>query len=375
MLMHFTLFKQVCALMMIPCLLKYQKSLEGKRPTGLFFNILNVVPYIQLVVGMESVFSIGYENSVSILIDSYSFQGPMFPYLADRGQMLFYACYNYMFKALLLADFMLFSVNLMRCAVSGVCNFTHIMGFLFKRRKAPVRPLQYFISLMLFLVIVPSLVIGKDSLLNTVPVKILGSFIVALLISMIAFVGTAGTQEYQSIPGLLNSVRFGKKANGAEVELEEPERAPDSVKAATAYVKTESPVPLVADVDKDEILDRLREAIGAKLDKYVVEERLYLKRDLTLNNVADKLGVFKDELSDYINFRYNMSFQNYINMLRITYAENYLMSHDHVTQNEIALECGFSGASSFNTAFSRKNGVTPKIWKDRQKELLKNKEA
>ena len=70
-----------------------------------------------------------------------------------------------------------------------------------------------------------------------------------------------------------------------------------------------------------------------------------------------------------------MSFQNYINMLRISYAEKYLMSHDRVTQNEIAMECGFSGASSFNSAFSKKNGVTPKIWKDRQLELLKNQEA
>ena len=122
-------------------------------------------------------------------------------------------------------------------------------------------------------------------------------------------------------------------------------------------------------------MDKLRETIGVKLEKYVVEDQLYLKHDLTLSYVADKLGVFKDELSDYINYRYDMSFQNYINMLRITYAEKYLMSHDRVTQNEIAMECGFSGASSFNSAFSKKNGVTPKIWKDRQLELLKNQEA
>lgn len=377
MLMHFTLFKQVCALMMIPYFLKYIKSLEGKRPSGIFYNILSVAPYVQLVVGIESVFSIGYENAVGILVDSYTFQGPMFPYLPDRSQMLFYACYTYMFKFLLLANFLLFSINLMRCAVSGVCNINQVMGFLFKRRKAPVRPVQFFMSLLLFLIVVSALILGKDNSLDTIPLTALGSFLVALFLSMIAFVGAAGSQEYHSIPGLLNAVRFGRKADDEEAAFEEVLKAAETVSGneSASERKTEDVVFHVTDAEKEEALDKLRETIGVKLEKYVVEDKLYLKHDLTLNNVADKLGVFKDELSDYINYRYDMSFQNYINMLRISYAEKYLMSHDRVTQNEIAMECGFSGASSFNSAFSKKNGVTPKIWKDRQLELLKNQEA
>ena len=377
MLMHFTLFKQVCALMMIPFFLKYIKSLEGKRPSGIFYNILSVAPYVQLVVGIESVFTIGYENAVGILVDSYTFQGPMFPYLPDRSQMLFYACYTYMFKSLLLANFLLFSINLMRCAVSGVCNINQVMGFLFKRRKAPVRPVQFFMSLLLFLIVVSALILGKDNSLDTIPLTALGSFLVALFLSMIAFVGAAGSQEYHSIPGLLNAVRFGRKADDEEAAFEEVLKAAETASGneSASERKTEDVVFHVTDAEKEEALDKLRETIGVKLEKYVVEDKLYLKHDLTLNNVADKLGVFKDELSDYINYRYDMSFQNYINMLRISYAEKYLMSHDRVTQNEIAMECGFSGASSFNSAFSKKNGVTPKIWKDRQLELLKNQEA
>ena len=377
MLMHFTLFKQVCALMMIPFFLKYIKSLEGKRPSGIFYNILSVAPYVQLVVGIESVFSIGYENAVGILVDSYTFQGPMFPYLPDRSQMLFYACSTYMFKSLLLANFLLFSINLMRCAVSGVCNINQVMGFLFKRRKAPVRPVQFFMSLLLFLIVVSALILGKDNSLDTIPLTALGSFLVAFFLSMIAFVGAAGSQEYHSIPGLLNAVRFGRKADDEEAAFEEVLKAAETASGneSASERKAEDVVFHVTDAEKEEALDKLRETIGVKLEKYVVEDKLYLKHDLTLNNVADKLGVFKDELSDYINYRYDMSFQNYINMLRISYAEKYLMSHDRVTQNEIAMECGFSGASSFNSAFSKKNGVTPKIWKDRQLELLKNQEA
>jgi len=375
MLLHFTLFKQVSALLMIPYFLKYIKSLDGARPSGVIYNVLSVIPYIQLVVGIETVFSVGYENAVGILVDSYTFQGPMFPYLADRSQMLFYACYTYMFKTILLADFMLFSVHLMKCAVGGTCSIKQVMGFVFNKRRAPVKPVQFFLALLLFLIVVSALILGRDNSLDTVILTALGSFLVAFFVSMIAFVGTAGTSERQSIPGIFRMLRFGQSDEELE-ELDNETEIEDDVKnESETGLNSGDPVFSITDSEKEEALDRLREAIGVKLEKYLVEDRLYLKHDLTLNFVADKLGVFKDELSDYINYRYGISFQNYINMLRISYAEKYLMAHDRVTQNEIAVECGFSGASSFNSAFSKKNGVTPKIWKDRQLELLKNQES
>lgn len=372
MLLHFTLFKQVCALLIIPYFIKYIKSLDGERPSGVLYSVLSVAPYIQLVVGIESVFSIGYWNGVSILLDSYTFQGPMFPYLQDRSQMIFYAGYTYMFRAMLLLDFLMFSVYLMRCAISGKCRFSQVTGFFFKRKKAPVKPVQFFIALLLLLLVVSALVLDRSSVMDNLPLLITGCIILAVLISLLSFVGTAGTSDYQSIPGILKTVRFGMVE---EEKDEDNEEASNSEKESGNQFDTVESVLNVPDTDRQEALEKMRESIAEKLDRYLIGEQMFLKRDLTINSVADKLGVFKDELSDYISYRYDMSFQNYINMLRIGYAEKYLMSHDRATQNEIALECGFSGASSFNSAFSKKNGVTPKIWKDRQLALLKNQEA
>lgn len=372
MLLHFTLFKQVCALLIIPYFIKYIKSLDGERPSGVLYSVLSVAPYIQLVVGIESVFSIGYWNGVSILLDSYTFQGPMFPYLQDRSQMIFYAGYTYMFRAMLLLDFLMFSVYLMRCVISGKCRFSQVAGFFFKRKKAPVKPVQFFIALLLLLLVVSALVLNRSSVMDNLPLLITGCIILAVLISLLSFVGTAGTSDFQSIPGILRTVRFGMVE---EEKDEDNEEASNSEKEFDNQFDTVESVLNVPDTDRQEALEKMRESIAEKLDRYLIGEQMFLKRDLTINSVADKLGVFKDELSDYISYRYDMSFQNYINMLRIGYAEKYLMSHDRATQNEIALECGFSGASSFNSAFSKKNGVTPKIWKDRQLALLKNQEA
>ena len=212
--------------------------------------------------------------------------------------------------------------------------------------------------------------------MDNLPLLITGCIILAVLISLLSFVGTAGTSDFQSIPGILRTVRFGMIE---EEKDEDNEEASDSEKEFDkqydAALNSHEPLLKVPDADRQEALEKMRESIAEKLDRYLIGEQMFLKRDLTISLVADKLGVFKDELSDYISYRYDMSFQNYINMLRIGYAEKYLMSHDRATQNEIALECGFSGASSFNSAFSKKNGVTPKIWKDRQLALLKNQEA
>lgn len=375
-LMHFTLFKQVCSLLLIPYFLIYIKGLEGKKPSGLFFKVLTVAPFVQLIVGIESVFSIGYENALRILIDSYTFQGPMFPYLADHSQMVFYACYTYMFKSILLLDFLLFSINLMTCAISGTCKFKEILSFFFRKRKAPLKPVQYFLALLLFLIIVSALILGKNSYIENVPLAAIGSLAIAFLLSLIAFVGAAGSGERQSITGILRTVRFGTQPDDqtlddvtgpVDVEVKEVVSGDEKQNDEMAGFRK--------DITDEDAKNLLRKELDAKLLEIVEGEELYLKRDLTLVSVADRLGVFKDELADYIDYKYGMSFQNYINMLRIKYAEQYILKNDGVTQKEIAMACGFSGASSFNSAFSKHTGVTPKIWKDRQLESQKNKEA
>lgn len=377
MLMHFTLFKQVCALLLIPYFLIYIKGLEGKKPSGLFFTILSVVPFVQLIVGIESVFSVGYENAIRILIDSYTFQGPMFPYLADHSQMVYYACYTYMFRAILLLDFLFFSINLMSCAISGKCSIKEVIAFFFRGKKAPVKPVQFFLSLLLFLVIVSALILGKSSYIESIPLSAVGSFVIAFLLSLIAFVGAAGTVERQSISGILRTVRFGNQPDLDESFAEAADPVDIEVKtvASDAEKQNGGMTESGKDIADEDAKNLLWKDLDAKLSEVVEGEELYLKRDLSLTSVADRLGVFKDELADYIDYKFGMSFQNYINMLRIKYAEQYILKNDGVTQKEIAMACGFSGASSFNSAFSKQTGVTPKIWKDRQLESQKLKEA
>ncbi|MCQ2068540.1 MAG: AraC family transcriptional regulator [Bacteroidaceae bacterium] len=381
MLMHFTLFKQICALLLIPYFMNYMYALQGVASSSVVYKILMILPYVQLIVGIESVYSVGYENAVRILIDSYTFQGPMFPYLPENSQIIFYACYTYVFRTILLADFLFFSVNLMKCAIGGNCRFANVLSFFFRKSKAPVKPIQFFLSLLLFLILVTALILGKSSYIENVPLVAIGSFMIAFFLSLIAFVGTAGAVEGQSIPGILGMVRFGGNAVAAYSE----DDTDNSVKEAetVAEYDTVSQCKGAEFIDKQQFAipsdeegkNRLINELDSKFQAVVEGEELFLRHDLSLTFVADRLGVFKNELSDYVDYKYGMSFQNYINRLRISYAEKYILSHDDLRQKDIAIACGFSGASSFNSAFSKQNGVTPKIWKDRYRESLKNRQA
>ena len=286
-MLHFILFKQFFALMLIPSFISYIKALQGEKAGGVLYIILNVVPYVQLVVGIESVFSVGFENAVRVMIDSFTFQGPMFPYLANNAEMVFYACYTYMFKTFLLADFFMFSIGVMSCAISGACNIKTVGSFFFRGKKAPLKPIQYFLALLLFLIVVTALILGKPIVVESAVRAASGCILVSVILSFIAFVGTVGDARNRSIPGILRTIRFG--AN------EDPDLVLETIAADQAVENTSSsakdtPAETFPSRSVEESTDLIRAGIASKLTDIVEGEELFLKRDITLTAVADRLG-------------------------------------------------------------------------------------
>ena len=63
-----------------------------------------------------------------------------------------------------------------------------------------------------------------------------------------------------------------------------------------------------------------------------------------------------------VNNTFNMGFPEVVNILRIDYAEQYIINNPDAKQSEIATKCGFLSASTFNTIFKKVTGMTPKMW-------------
>ena len=104
------------------------------------------------------------------------------------------------------------------------------------------------------------------------------------------------------------------------------------------------------------------DSLLSRFQNVMLNERLFLQPGLSLSDVADKLHTNKTYISKMVNNTYNVGFPELLNILRVDYAEQYILNHRHAKQSEIAQACGFVSASSFNMIFKKVAGVTPKVW-------------
>ncbi len=90
-------------------------------------------------------------------------------------------------------------------------------------------------------------------------------------------------------------------------------------------------------------------------------EKLFLKNDLTLMEMAERLSVSHRALSQSINQQTGKNFSEYVNSFRVEEARRLLtdpeMAGEKITA--IAFDSGFSNITSFNQAFKANTRLTP----------------
>ena len=99
-----------------------------------------------------------------------------------------------------------------------------------------------------------------------------------------------------------------------------------------------------------------------RLNQLLSEQQVYRTAELTLNQLAKMLEVPPYILSQLINQEYQQNFFNFINDFRIEYASQQIVQGklNNITLAGLAYEAGFNSKSTFNRAFKKKMGCTPK---------------
>ncbi len=100
-----------------------------------------------------------------------------------------------------------------------------------------------------------------------------------------------------------------------------------------------------------------------KLKHLMEDEKLYLKHELKLDDIAELLDISRHHTSQVINENFNMRFYEFINTYRIEEAKNILCSSfesSSVSISDIAYQCGFNNRVSFYKAFKKITRITPK---------------
>ena len=115
---------------------------------------------------------------------------------------------------------------------------------------------------------------------------------------------------------------------------------------------------------KDEVKEPLPEITHFKprLQALMEQEQLYLQPDLTLKELAAKLKTNTSLLSKVINTGFGKNFNDFINSFRVEAVKAKIQQEDtqHLTLTAIAFECGFNSKATFNRAFKKFEGKSPR---------------
>ena len=117
---------------------------------------------------------------------------------------------------------------------------------------------------------------------------------------------------------------------------------------------------------KNLVPDKELEKLKDKLQNLMETEKIFLEPALTLNDAAKNLGVNSAVLSYAINSGFGKNFNDFVNEFRIREVKKRLAdgSADNLTLLGTAFECGFNSKATFNRAFKKFTGVSPKEYQN-----------
>jgi AraC-like DNA-binding protein len=98
-----------------------------------------------------------------------------------------------------------------------------------------------------------------------------------------------------------------------------------------------------------------------KLSALMEQDRVFLDPNLTLSEVANRLGCSVDHLTEVVTTEFGASFYSFLDRYRATYAKDLLMkeSTDPDYLYEVAAQSGFRSVERFNRAFKNIFRVRP----------------
>jgi AraC-like DNA-binding protein len=103
-----------------------------------------------------------------------------------------------------------------------------------------------------------------------------------------------------------------------------------------------------------------------KIETLIQSEELYKNPELNIAEVAKKLDTNVALISKTINRGFQINFNDCINNYRIEAVKTMFANNEHgkSTLLGIAFDCGFNSKATFNRAFKKNTGKTPKEFID-----------
>jgi len=104
------------------------------------------------------------------------------------------------------------------------------------------------------------------------------------------------------------------------------------------------------------------EAWKTRVLDFFEKEKPWLESELTLSELAAKMGTNSSVLSQVINAGFDKNFNDFVNGYRVEAFKQKIRQAEnaHLTLLAVALDCGFNSKATFNRAFRKLTGLSPK---------------
>lgn len=137
------------------------------------------------------------------------------------------------------------------------------------------------------------------------------------------------------------------------------------------YTRDFSPEQFIADTDEtgDSLPSAMADAetsdseLGRRIEELMATD-YFLTPNLKVTDLARDAGSCRTYVSNYINKTYNQSFSDYVNSMRVAYAQRLLLQQRDIKMTEVAERSGFSSEQPFYRNFKKFVGMTPAEWMD-----------
>jgi AraC-like DNA-binding protein len=106
-------------------------------------------------------------------------------------------------------------------------------------------------------------------------------------------------------------------------------------------------------------------ALKESLITLMTREHPYRDPDLTLPDLAERLGTTPHKLSEVLNSELSQTFYDFVNSYRVEDVRRRLAKSDSRNQNllTLAMDAGFASKSTFNQVFKKQTGQTPSAYR------------
>jgi len=129
-----------------------------------------------------------------------------------------------------------------------------------------------------------------------------------------------------------------------------------------SYPKSEESNDLITD-DSDSLAGGASdEQLMKQIEETMEVNQLYLRADLKVSDIAEAIGVRRNDVSACINSIQNCTVSQFINNYRIEYAKQLLLNSPSKKISSVWMESGFSNEQTFFRTFRASTGKSPKEW-------------